>query len=100
MPGFILADEPVLHARPKEERYGFTSGLAVGDADLIMVPIHRRLLAFYTARYQDHLTLRTERGLHVINATLCINAVSKVACPPDDARAMSRMIRNRDRYPV
>jgi hypothetical protein len=33
MPGFVLADQPVLHARRDEGRYGFASHLAVGDAD-------------------------------------------------------------------
>jgi hypothetical protein len=30
MAGFVLADQPVLHARPDEGRYGFASLLAIG----------------------------------------------------------------------
>jgi hypothetical protein len=61
MPGFVLADQPVLHARPDEGRYGFASQLAIGDADLIIVPIKRRLVAFYTSQLlaNRHFTLET-----------------------------------------
>jgi len=102
MPGFVLADQPVVHARPDEGRYGFASQLAVGDADLIMVPIKRRLLAFYTARplVNRHFTLKTERGLRIINAALGRNAVKEVACHPDDARDVSNVIRHIDQYPA
>jgi hypothetical protein len=43
MPGFVLADQPIVHVRPEEGRYGFRSQLAVGDANLLLMPIHRRL---------------------------------------------------------
>ena len=85
MPGFVLADHPIVHARCGEGRYGFRSGLAVGDADLIIAPISRRLLAAYTARPLSHLTLKTKRALRTINAVLCRNALAEVACHPDDA---------------
>jgi hypothetical protein len=102
MPGFVLADQPVVHARPYEGRYGFASQLAVGDADLIMVPIKRRLLAFYTVQplANRDFTLKTKRGLRVINAALCRNAVKEVACHPDDAPDTSHVIRYRDQYPA
>jgi Protein of unknown function (DUF4238) len=100
--GFVLADQPVLHARPDEGQYGFASQPAVGDADLIIMPIRRRLVAFYTLQplVNRHLTLKTERGLKVVNAALCRNAVKEVACHPDDARDVSNVIRQIDRYPA
>ena len=100
MPGFVLADQPVLPARRGEGRYGFASHLAIGDADLIMMPIRRRLVAFYTVQQMANFTLKTERGLGVINAALCRNAVKEVACHPDDARDTSKVIRHIDRYPA
>jgi hypothetical protein len=102
MSGFVLADQPVVHARPDEGRYGFASQLAVGDADLIMVPIKRRLLAFYTVQplANRNFTLETKRGLRVINAALCRNAVKEVACHPDDARDVSNVIRHIDQHPA
>jgi hypothetical protein len=100
MPGFVLADQPVLHARPDEGRYGFASQLAVGDADLIVMPIRRRLVAFYTVRRMANFTLKTKRGLRAINAALCRNAVKEVACHPDDASDTSHVIRYRDQYPA
>jgi hypothetical protein len=102
MPGFVLADQPVLHARPDEGRYGFASQLALGEADLIIMPIQRRLVAFYTLQplVNRHFTLKTERGLRVINAALCRNAVKEVACHPDDAQEVSNVIRRIDSYPT
>jgi hypothetical protein len=102
MPGFVLADQPVVHARPDEGRYGFASQLAVGDADLIMVPIKRRLLAFYTVQplANRDFTLKTKRGVRIINAALCRNAVMEVACHPDDVSDTSHVIRYRDQYPA
>jgi hypothetical protein len=101
-PGFVLADQPVLHARPDEGRYGFASQLALGDADLIIMPVQRRLVAFYTVQplVNRPFALKTERGLRVINAALCRNAVKEVACHPDDARDVSNAIRHIDRYPA
>ena len=102
MPGFVLADQPVVHARPDEGRYGFASQLAIGDANLIMVPIKRRLLAFYTVQplANRDFTLETKRGLRIINAALCRNAVKEVACHSEDARDASYLIREIDRYPA
>jgi hypothetical protein len=100
MPGFVLADQPIVHARPEEGRYGFRSKLAVGDANLLLMPIHRRLAAIYTSRPLPHFALRTKRGLRTINATFCRNAVAEVACHPHDALETSRLIRNLDRFPA
>lgn len=100
LPGFVLADHPVIHADPQHGRYGFASRLAVGDADLILVPIHRRLLACYTRERLPHFTLQTKRGLRTINAALVRNAISEVACHPDDSLDTSQLIRSIDRYPV
>ena len=100
MPGFVLADQPVLHARPSEGRFGFASQLAVGGADLIMMPIRRRLLACYTGQPLANFTLKTKRALQVIKAALCRNAVKEVACHPDDAREVSYVVRDIDRYPI
>ena len=94
--GFVLADQPVLRARPDEGRYGFASQLALGDGVLILMPIRRRLVAFYTVQPLGESppdVLKTERGLEVINATLCRNAVKEVACHPRDARDVSNVIR-------
>jgi len=99
-PGFIMSDCPVVHAQPDEGRYGFTCGLAVGDADLIIVPIKRRLVAFYTARPLVHVALRTKRGIRTINAALCRNARAEIACHPDDAAETARLIRNTEAYPA
>jgi len=94
VPGFILPDCPVAHARPGDGRYGFAGGLAVGAADLIIVPVERRLVVFYTAHPLAHVALRTKRAIRTINAVLCRNARAEVACHPDDAAETARLIRN------
>jgi hypothetical protein len=98
--GFVLADQPVLHARPDEERYGFASQLALGDADLIMMPIQRRLLACYTGQPLLNFTLKTKRGLRIVNAALCRNAVKEIACHRDDVREASYVMQHINQYPA
>jgi hypothetical protein len=58
--------------------------LAVGDADLIIMPFRRRLVAFYTVQpmVNRRFTLKTEGGLRVINAALCRNAVKGLPAIP------------------
>jgi len=94
MSGFILAHQPVLHVRPDEGRYGFASQLAVGDADLIMTPIQRRLLACYTGQPLLNFTLKTKRSLRIINAALCRNAMKEIACHRDDVREASYVMKH------
>ncbi|WP_285601368.1 DUF4238 domain-containing protein [Kineosporia sp. NBRC 101731] len=100
LPGFVLADQPVVHAQRYKNRFGFKAGLAVGDADLVMAPIHRRLLACYTHKALFNATLSTKQRWSMVNAALCRNALTEVACHPDDAREVKSLIRNIDRYPA
>lgn len=100
LPGFVLPDHPVLHAARTQGRYGFRDHLAVGDADLLMVPIRRRLLACYTNGHGGLKTLRTKKQIQLVNAALCRNARLEVACHPEDARDVGNAIRNSDRLPL
>jgi hypothetical protein len=99
LPGFVLADHPVLHGRRSEGRFGFRDAGAIGDADLVVVPISRRLVAFYSARNLTDVRIRTKKGVRWVNSLLLRGAQSEVACHPDDAQETSRLIRDADRYP-
>ena len=96
-PGFVLPDQPVVHAVRLEGLYGFRDGLAVGDADTIMVPLRRRLLALYSRRLAHDIELRTKKALDVINTALCRGSIEEVACHPDDSMYLARLLRNQDR---
>lgn len=99
LPGFLLADIPVLHGRRDNGVFGFREPVAVGDADIIVVPVQRRLAAFYTADRLRDLEIRTKNGWCWVNSLLVHGAATEVACHPDDALSMSRLIRDMDRYP-
>lgn len=99
LPGFLLADVPVLHGRRDEGVFGFREPVAVGDADIIVIPIQRRLAAFYTADPLPDLNVKTKKGWSWINALLAHGAATEVACHPDDAPDVSRLLRQLDRYP-
>lgn len=99
LPGFVLPDHPVLHGRRTEGRFGFHDAGAIGDADLIIVPISRRLVAFYSGSRPVDLQLHTKKSVRWINSLLVRGARSEVACHPDDAQETSRLIRGSDRYP-
>lgn len=99
LPGFIIADNPILHGRRSEGIFGFRDAGAIGDANLILVPISRRLVAFYTAQRRPDLHVRTKNGVRWINSLLLRGAWNEIACHPDDALETSRLIRHLDRYP-
>lgn len=100
LPGFLLPDNPVLHGKRSEGRFGFRNAGAIGDADMIVVPIRRRLVAFYSAKHLGDKELVTKKGVRWVNSLLLQSAQSEVACHPADAQETSRLIRNRDRYPA
>ena len=72
---------------------------AVGDADLIIVPVSRRLAALYSGQFLPTVRIRTKASLRWINSLLIRSALNEVACHPDDALEASRLIKNLDRYP-
>jgi len=97
LPGFVLPDHPFLHG--SDGRFGFRDAGAIGDADLIVVPISRRLVAFYSGNQLRDVQVRTKKGVRWVNSLLLQGARSEVACHPDDAQETSRLIRDSDRYP-
>lgn len=99
VPGFVLSDNPILHGRRREGRFGFRDGVAIGDADTIVVPISRRLVAFYSSERRPDVEIRTKKGVRWVNSLLLQSARSQVACHPEDALETSRLIRQRDLYP-
>lgn len=99
LPGFILADVPVLHGRRREGVFGFEHAGAVGDADTVIVPISRRLTAWYSHRRLRDFEIRTKKGLDRVNALLAHGARREVLCHPDDAVSTVRLMRNLSRFP-
>lgn len=99
LPGFVLPDHPVVHGRRSEGRFGFRDAGAIGDADLIVVPISRYLVAFYSGDRLRDVQVRTKNGVRWVNSLLLRGADGEVACHPDDAQETSRLIRDLDRYP-
>jgi hypothetical protein len=98
LPGFILPDHPVVHGKRDEGKFGFLSGGAIGDADTIVVPISRHLVAFYSSKHSWDVQIRTKKGVRWVNSLLLQGAQSEVACHPDDARETHRLIRDRGLY--
>jgi len=85
-----LGDNPVVHADLATRRFGFRDGLAVGDANLIMAPLQRRVVVFFTAKPMGHTTVGTLKLVHRLNALTARAARNHVACHPDDARYVAR----------
>lgn len=94
LPGFVLADVPIVHANLGSRRFGFRDGLAIGDADLVAAPLTRRCAAFFVAKPQPHTTLTSKKSLQRVNALFIRAAIEEVACHPDDALETSRVCRN------
>lgn len=100
LPGFILSDNPVVHGKRSQAQFGFLHAGAIGDADMIVVPIRRRLVAFYSWRKLPDVLIQTKKSLQWVNAILMQVAQREVLCHPEDAQETSRLIRNLDRYPA
>lgn len=99
LPGFVLGDVPVVHADVKAGRYGFRDNLALGDANLIVGPLSRRVGVCLSAARLPHAELRTRKLVDTINAVFWRAAVSEVICHPDDSHASSQLRRKLDRLP-
>lgn len=99
LPGFILPDHPVVHGSRAKGRFGFRDAGAIGDADVVAVPISRRLVAFYTGEAVPDVQISTKTQMRWFNALLLHGADREVACHPDDKLETARLVRARDRYP-
>lgn len=100
LPGFVLADVPVVHANTQTGQYGFRDGLAIGDADLIIGPLTRRVATCFSTTRLPHERLRTRRMVELVNAVLWRAAREEVACHPDDVLSTQQMARRIDRLPA
>lgn len=99
LPGFVLPDNPVVHGRLADGRFGFVEAGAIGDADIVIVPLSRRLAALYTARALRPVLIQTKSSVRWINSLLVRSAANEVVCHPDDQQELSRLIGNLHRYP-
>ena len=100
MPGFIIGDVPVVHADLATRRFGFRDGLAVGDANLIMAPLSRRVAVFLTASpTTTTATIKTRKLQRQLNALSVRVARYEVACHPADGAEAQRVCNNPDWLP-
>jgi hypothetical protein len=99
LPGFILGDVPVVHANTAEGQFGFRDGLALGDADLVIGPISRRVAVCFTMQRLPHSQLRTKKIVDLVNAVFWRACRAEVACHPDDVLTTQQMVRRLDRLP-
>jgi hypothetical protein len=99
LPGFVIGDTPVVHARLDDGRYGFRDRLALGDADFIIGPLTRTTAACFTVRPLRPVLVRTRKLLDAINAIFLRAALEEVACHPDDANAVRQTYSRLDRLP-
>lgn len=99
LPGFVIADTPVVHADLKRGRYGFRDHLALDDADFIIGPLTRTTAACFTARPLPPMLVKTRKLLDATNAIFLRAALEEIACHPDDARALQQTHSRLDRLP-
>ena len=70
----------------------------MGDANLIMAPIKRRLVVFFTAKRMASKTITTLTKVQELNALTARAARNEVACHPDDLLHVSRVCGDIGRY--
>lgn len=99
LPGLVIGDTPVVHARLKEDKYGFRDHLALGAGDLIIGPLTRATAACFTGRQLAPVLVTTRKVVDAINAIFIRAALEEVACHPDDAKALQQTYTRLDRLP-
>jgi len=98
LPGLALGDNPMVHAHLPSSRFGIRDALAVGDADLIMAPLARRVVVFFTKDRIASKTLTTLVKVQELNSLIARAARNELACHPDDAVKVRRVCGNFGRY--
>ncbi len=94
LPGLVLGDVPVVHANLADGRFGYRDRLAIGDAELIMGPLTRRVLICFSATPDAHVRITTKRKLNAVLNLLIRASVREVGCHPDDRLNLQRVCRN------
>lgn len=94
LPGLVLGDVPVIHANLSEGRFGYRDRLAIGDADLIMAPLTRRVLICFSATPDQHVRVTTKRKLNDVINLLIRASVREIGCHPEDRLNLQRVCRN------
>ncbi|MEQ1699608.1 MAG: DUF4238 domain-containing protein [Ilumatobacteraceae bacterium] len=98
LPGFIIGDVPVVHAHLATQRFGFKDQLALGDSDYLAGPISRRVAVLFTATRLPHKVVQTKKMISKLNVMAVFAADREVACHPDDAMAVKRLLHDRERF--
>src|SRR6266545_4365299 len=91
LPGFILGDVPVVHAQVDTERFGWRDLLAIGDANLIIGPLTRRVAVCFSATRVPYTQLKTRRLVDLMNSLIWKGSLAQVACHPEDSLATLQM---------
>ncbi len=94
LPGFVIGDVPICHGNFSTQRFDFGDDLALGDSDLVMGPLTRRVLACFSISREQNQRLTAKRKLLEINNLLVRAAKNEVACYPEDTLTVQRLIRS------
>ncbi len=94
LPGLVLGDVPVVHAKLAEGRFGYRDRIAIGDASLIVGPLTRRVLACFTEAPEADRRITTKKLWNQVTGTFVRAALNEVACHPDDLIHLQRVCRN------
>jgi hypothetical protein len=96
LPGLPIGDAPVVHGNLDSARFGFRDRLAIGDSNLIMVPLTRRVAMCLTRTPMADTAISSVhqwRRVVDIQVRACLG---EIAAHPDDAHAVGKLCR----YPL
>ncbi|MFP5487622.1 MAG: DUF4238 domain-containing protein [Acidimicrobiia bacterium] len=96
LPGLPIGDAPVVHANLDSARFGFRDRLAIGDANLILVPLTRRVAACLTRSPMADTTIGSMHQWKRVVDIQIRACLGEIAAHPDDAHAVARLCR----YPL
>ncbi len=82
--GFSTSDSPVVHVNRKTGQVGLACGLALCDADLVLLPLGRHLACAFTVNQSSPLRLDSEWVEKVNKELIWPNAHEHVISHPDE----------------
>lgn len=100
LPGLPIGDQPVVHADLDSARFSFRDRLAIGDANLIFIPLTRRVAACLTRSPLSDTTISSTHQWKRFVDIQIRACLKEIAVHPDDALAVARLCRNPLKRPM
>lgn len=100
LPGLPIGDNPIVHADLDAGRFGFRDKLAVGDSNIVFIPLTRRTAALLARDKTPDTTITTMHQWRRIVDIQIRACTSEIATYPTDTITIARLCRQPLKRPM